>query len=289
MKEIIIKTSDVIKRALSLLDISIDAFASFIDKDRATVYRYFNGEVNVPLKVLTELLDLVYEHGVDIVRVLGIENEDDYFYHASSAEITFPINVYYNEKKLNDFGYGFYLGENLRQSSTWGKLGQSTIIYRFKKERFNSLKIFDFNSAKAIDWLNFIAINRRKIRSDEYPQLFLKYKKLLSNYDFIKGKIADSFSYEVIELLYRDRLDIDQVEYSTKIMALGNQYCLKNDEFAKTLIPDDVIKYDSVLSSYFHHYFGLVQEKQNKRIDLIINKAPNPHRLFSEYIKRKYE
>ncbi len=285
MKEIVIKTSEIIKSALNILGISADAFAFSIGKDRATVYRYMSGETNVPVDVLTKLLDLAYYHGVDITKILNIADEDEYYYHATASEIKFPINVHINDGESRDFGYGFYLGENLRQSSTWGKLGSSTIIYRFKRDKFKELSILDFNKMKSIDWLNYVAINRKKIEYQNYPKLFEKYFKLERNTDLIVGKIADSFSYEVLELLYKDKIDIDQAEYATKIMALGNQLCLKNELFGVNLIPDEVIRYDNTLSEYFLHYSDLIQERENNNIELIINRTPNKERLFSNYIK----
>lgn len=285
MKEIVIKTSEIIKSALNILGISADAFAFSIGKDRATVYRYMSGETNVPVDVLTKLLDLAYYHGVDITKILNIADEDEYYYHATASEIKFPINVHINDGESRDFGYGFYLGENLRQSSTWGKLGSSTIIYRFKRDKFKELSILDFNKMKSIDWLNYVAINRKKIEYQNYPKLFEKYFKLERNTDLIVGKIADSFSYEVLELLYKDKIDIDQAEYATKIMALGNQLCLKNELFGASLIPDEVIRYDNTLSEYFLHYSDLIQERENNNIELIINRTPNKERLFSNYIK----
>ena len=285
MKEIVIKTSEIIKSALNILGISADAFAFSIGKDRATVYRYMSGETNVPVDVLTKLLDLAYYHGVDITKILNIADEDEYYYHATASEIKFPINVHINDGESRDFGYGFYLGENLRQSSTWGKLGSSTIIYRFKRDKFKELSILDFNKMKSIDWLNYVAINRKKIEYQNYPKLFEKYFKLERNTDLIVGKIADSFSYEVLELLYKDKIDIDQAEYATKIMALGNQLCLKNELVGVNLIPDEVIRYDNTLSEYFLHYSDLIQERENNNIELIINRTPNKERLFSNYIK----
>lgn len=285
MKETVIKTSEIIKSALNILGISADAFAFSIGKDRATVYRYMSGETNVPVDVLTKLLDLAYYHGVDITKILNISDEDEYYYHATASEIKFPINVHINDGESRDFGYGFYLGENLRQSSTWGKLGSSTIIYRFKRDKFKELSRLDFNKMKSIDWLNYVAINRKKIEYQNYPKLFEKYYKLERKIDLIVGKIADSFSYEVLELLYKDKIDIDQAEYATKIMALGNQLCLKNELFGANLIPDEVIRYDDTLSEYFLHYSDLIQERENNNIELIINRTPNKERLFSNYIK----
>ena len=289
MKTIDIQTSFVFERALETLDISIDAFAKFVNKDRATIYRYINGETKIPLEILISLLDLVYDHGVDIVQILGIENENQYLYHATSSEIIFPIDVHINDGKQNDFGNGFYLGENLRQSSTFGKLGYSTIIYRFKREKFKDLQVLDFNSLKTIDWLNYIAINRRKIAFQDYPSLFIKYQKLTKDKDIIKGKIADSFSYEILESLYENKLDIDQAEYCSKIMALGNQYCLKNEEFASILEADEMIRYDKTLSAYFRHLAVIISQKQNKNVETILKRVPNPDRVFSKYLGDKYE
>lgn len=268
------------------MGISIDAYAYSIGKDRATIYRYLNNTVEVPLSVLTNILDLLYDHGFDITKIIDIKDEDDYYYHATSKEIVFPINVHINDGEARDFGYGFYLGENLRQSSTWGKLGYSTIIYRFKREKFKKLIKLDFNHLKPIDWLNYVAINRKKISISEYPKLFFKYSNIEKNKDIVIGKIADSFSYEVLELLYKNKLDIDQAEYATKIMALGNQICLKNDEFGHSLEPDEMIVYDKVVSEYFLHYSNIIQERQDKNIQIILKNPPKKERLFSNYLKR---
>lgn len=285
MKEKFIKTNKVIAKALNVMGISPEAFAYSINKDRSTVYRYISSDSNVPLEVLTNVLDLLYDHGVDIVKVLDIEDENDFYYHATTREIEFPINAHINDGDSRDFGYGFYLGESLRQSCMWGRLGSPTIIYRFKKSKFAKLSMLSFDKLKPIDWLNYVAINRRKIKYNDFPKLFRKYTKIIENFDVIEGKIADSFSYEVLELLYVDKLDIDQAEYSTKIMALGNQLCIKNDEFAKTLEPDEIIKFDLTLSKYFAHYSNMIQDKQNKHIELIIKNPPKKERLFSTYLK----
>ena len=286
MKEIVIKTNEVIKRALDIMGISGEAYAYSVGKDRTTIHRYISGDVKVPLEILTNILDLLYDHGIEITKVLNIEDEDEYYYHATAVEIDFPINVHINDGESRDFGYGFYLGENLRQSSTWGKLGYSTIIYRFKRSKFSGLSMLDFNNLKPIDWLNYVAINRKKIPFSKYPKLFEKYSKLEKGQSVVKGKIADSFSYEVLESLYMDKLDIDQAEYATKIMALGNQLCLKDEAFAKTLEADEMIRYDKTLSEYFLHYSDIIQQKQNKNIELIIKNPPNKDRLFSVYIAK---
>ena len=285
MNETQIKTNEVLKRGIELIGVSAEGYAASIGKDRATLYRYLKGDQPVPYEVLANLLDLIYDHGIDIIRLLGIQDEDQYFYHATGSNIRFPIDVHINDGEKRDFGHGFYMGENLRQSSTWGKLGYSTSIYRFKRDKFVGLPILDFNALKAIDWLNYVAINRQKIKYQQYPSLFEKYRKMEKGKALIKGKIADSFSYEVLELLYRDKLDVDQAEFSTKLMALGNQFCLKDDAFAKNLEADEVIRYDTTLSRYFLHYAEEVQQKQNKHIETLIKNPPKKDRLFSEYLK----
>ena len=135
MKQTTIKTNDIIKRSLDIMGISVDAYAYSIGKDKATIYRYITGETKVPIDVLTNILDLLYDHGIDIIKVLNIEDEDEYYYHATDVEISLPINVHINDGDNRDFGFGFYLGENIRQSSMWGKLGHSTNIYRFKRTK----------------------------------------------------------------------------------------------------------------------------------------------------------
>ena len=286
MKEIFVKSHEVFAKSLSILGISPEAFAMSVGNDRSTVYRYRNGESPIPSTTLQSLIDLLFEHGVGLVEVLGIENENDYYYHVTSKEIVFPINVHFNDGRKNDFGNGFYLGENLRQSSTWGKANSKTLIYRFTRKQFETLPVLDFTSLKPVDWLNYIAMNRGKIDFNRYPSLITKYKKLEKGKGLIKGKIADSFSYEVLELFYRDKLDRDQAEYATQIMALGNQYCLKDQEFASHLVPNELIRFDEALSECFLRFAEKTQQRQNQNVEVILRKPLKRERLFSEFLKR---
>ena len=252
-------------------------------------FRKISREDGVYPDILEASLNRLTDHGMDIMDALKIDNERDFYYHATNESFSFPVDVHMNDGKENDFGNGFYLGESLRQSSTWGKLGTSTRIYRFAKSRFAGLSFFDFNDGKTLDWLNYIAINRKKINPSEYPPLIEKHMKKVEGFDVIRGKIADSFSFHILEKLFVDLLDVDQAEYCTVIMALGNQLCLKNQEFASKLEADELIIYDSSLSDYFLNHSKKIQEKQDANVDKILSDIPDKSRLWSRLLKEKYD
>ena len=89
-------------------------------------------------------------------------------------------------------------------------------------------------------------------------------------------------------MLFANKLDVDQAEACTTIMTLGNQFCLKNDSFARSMNPDRLITLDKILSRYFVYYGERAQKSFDELLQKTVNTPPNPQRLFSEVMKAKY-
>jgi hypothetical protein len=281
--------ADVLKETLALLGISASSFALLVNKDKSLISRYLKGEISVPSEVLKQSMQLLSNSGIDPLDALGIDDEKDYYYHACPAPLNGPIDVFYNQGRNNDFGVGFYLGESLLQSASYTKEGTSSLyLYRFKRSKFTALNRFDFDQRPILDWFLYIAINRKKIDEKVYGELIANFTQELASYDLLKGKIADSFTFQIIEGLFNDVYDFDQAEACSVILALGDQLCLKNADFGKTLSADELYTLDPKVAQFFAAYGEEKRQSHEQSTREVLKRPYDPSKLFSRILKKRY-
>src|SRR5574344_889512 len=283
-----IQAQAVLIKALDMLGLTQNELAILIGKDPTTVYRYVKGEVGTPEEVFSEIMSRLQRNEINPLECLGIENEEDFYFHSAPSPLVGDIDVNYNRDSLADFGHGFYLGKTLRQSASWAKRpGGPIYIYRFKREKFSKLVPYRFDQDHVFDWLCFIALNRHKIPDQYAPRIAYAFAKM-EDYDFIEGKITDSFSFQIIEGFFQGIYDLDQAVLCTKILALGDQLCLKKKEFASALQPDELYILDSTISRYFASLGKEKQSQQDQDSQRILQRTPNPEKVFANLLKKNY-
>jgi hypothetical protein len=281
--------ADVLKESIRLLGISPSSFALLANKDKASISRYLSGENNVPPAVLKKTMQLLTNSGINPLDALGIENEKQYYYHACATPLNGPVDVFHNEGTRNDFGTGFYLGESLLQSASYTREGASSLcLYRFARAKFKKLKVFDFDERPILDWFIYIAINRQKIDEKKYGELLADFRQKIAGYDLVRGKIADSFTFQIIEGLFNGVYDIDQAEVCSVILALGDQLCLKNSSFGKTLEADELYTFEPTVALYFSSYGEERRESHDESTKEILNQPYDPNKLFAKILEKRY-
>lgn len=247
-----IESKDVLRNTLDILGLSPSSFALLVGKNKSSLSHYLKNEVQTPAILLSQAMTLLTNAGVNPLEAPSIPDEKDHYYHAAPVPLQGPIDVFKNLNNHNDFGGGFYLGESLLQSSSYQKGKSSELyLYRFKKDRFTNLNFFDFDQRPSLEWFLFIAINRGKIGKDKYARIIVDLRNKLSSYDALRGKIADSFTFQIIEGLFADTYDLDQAEAYFVILALGDQLCIKNNSFAEKLEPDELYILSPGVKKYF--------------------------------------
>ena len=282
-----ITAADILNQGIALAGISNDAFSLIVEKNPSTISLYRSGKRAVPLDVLEKLESLLRLADVDIISLLPVKQEG-YLYHSTTNLIQGDIDPFFNVGALNDFGYGFYLGENLRQAATWGKTGKQTLIYCFPSSALDGCNIYSFSSRPAWYWLTFIGYNRQKFSPSDYPRLSSNLARLSNDYDVVCGKIADSFNYAIIENMFAGRIDVDQAEMASVIIALGNQYCVKSREAASKLVPEEILEFDETLSEYFLRYRSKRESELESITKNILSRPGTPERMFKAILEKRH-
>lgn len=147
-------------------------------------------------------------------------------FHGSRNEIKFPITLKYS-KESNDFGKGFYLGENFEQALTYVATNSKSKVYSFALET-KKLKSYRFY----VDTKRMIAIAyfRKQLEKYSKSMLIQGILKELDGIDYIIAPIADNRMFDIIkEFVNGDITDL-QCQYALAATNLGNQYVLRTNK-----------------------------------------------------------
>lgn len=155
-------------------------------------------------------------------------------YHGSNVEVKEP-RLLKNQREL-DFGKGFYTTTNLKQATSWAirtaaRLRQTNAfvsVYELDDEKMQKLNILTF-SRPDNDWLRFVVANRKGIN-------------ICSEWDLIRGPVADDQTAQVIDLFLDGMYDEEYAVKKLLPQRLNDQYTFKTDKAIQLLIAKEVIK-----------------------------------------------
>lgn len=145
--------------------------------------------------------------------------KDIILYHGSKSGLNGPISPL--SRKYCDFGSGFYMGTQKRQSLT--------LICNIPKARLYTLKVDlgglnILNIEVGIDWALLIALNRGKMEIIRGTPFYNKYKKMSDNKDMIIGHIANDRMFIVLDRFFSGDITDEALIHSLSALQLGKQY-----------------------------------------------------------------
>ncbi len=140
-------------------------------------------------------------------------------YHGSTVIVEKPNLEILNYR--TDFGKGFYTTTDIEQAKRWTKIKKERMeeerkdnnikryinIYEYTEDE--ELEILDFLEATE-EWLDFVYTNR-------------KSKKLLHDYDIVKGPVADDNLFATLRLYERNYISKEDTIRALKTYKLVNQ------------------------------------------------------------------
>ena len=127
----------------------------------------------------------------------------------------------------NDFGDGFYLGENLHQAATWICDKEEGSVYVFYLDNNQSLIHKTFNVDRT--WMYAILYYRGAldgyVLNDEVKGIIDDIEKC----DYLIAPIADNQMYDVLNSFKRGEITDEACIHALSCTNLGKQYVLKSD------------------------------------------------------------
>ena len=222
-----------------LLGITQEELAKKIGVSFETINRWEKDKNEIEIKNINKLYNFAFENKIyinSIYELLFLEefqkDTNKVLFHGSkSNEINFPLDLSYS-KSNNDFGVGFYLGENYRQAATYIANGNSVSVYAFNLN-LNGLRIKKFNVDK--EWMIAIAYYRGWLKEYLNHPYVEKIISSVNEHDIIIAPIADNRMFDIISEFVRGEITDLQCEHALAATNLGFQYVLKSEKALKNI------------------------------------------------------
>lgn len=211
---------------LMLVGKSIQDFANEIGVGYSTVSRWKEpGETISPVN-----LEKIYEYAFDnkirlnkIKAQLFLEDcKEDHvlLFHGAKTDVTGDISIA-RSRKNNDFGQGFYCGDNLEQSAMFvsGYPNSSIYMMDFDKTGMKELRL-----GVEQDWMLMIAYFRGRLTSYESHPIIKQVIDRLQGIDYVVAPIADNRMFQIIDSFINGEITDVQCRHCLSATDLGKQY-----------------------------------------------------------------
>ena len=220
------KFSQDVKSIRELLGISQDELAKALGVQRVTISRSELKETEPSDRLLEMIYRYAYEKDIRLNKLKEmfwlerIKSEHKLLFHGAKSEITGRIDLK-KGRTNNDFGRGFYTGENYDQAVSF--------VSGFKRP---SLYMLDFHGEGLKcrkykvdrDWMLTIAYYRGTLDNYKEQPLISKLIKESRDCDYIIAPIADNRMFQIINSFIGGEITDEQCKHCLAATNLGDQY-----------------------------------------------------------------
>ena len=212
---------------IEILGITQEELASAIGVSRVTVSNWLSGKTSISDGNARLVYDFAFGKGIRLNKIKEQFHREDHvgknevlLFHGAKTKIDGDPDLSHN-KRINDFGNGFYCGESLEQSAMFVATYPESSLYMLK---FNGagLKKRVFHVDR--DWMLIVAYNRGILKGYEDRGILKQLIKSVEGADYIIAPIADNRMFEIIDSFIDGEITDVQCRHCLSATDLGNQY-----------------------------------------------------------------
>ena len=197
-----------LENIIEILDMSQDELARDIGVSRVTISNWCSGKTVISKSNIRLLYEYAFAKGIRLNKIKEqfyiedyIKDQEVLLFHGSKTGIAGEIDLSHN-KRINDFGKGFYCGESLEQSAVFVSTYPESSLYMLK---FNGTGLQKRTFYVDRDWMMTVAFFRGKLKGYDAP-------------------IADNQMFEIIDSFIDGEITDVQCQHCLSATNLGNQY-----------------------------------------------------------------
>ena len=211
---------------LELLGMTIQEFAQELGVSTSTVSRWKEPGETVSPANLEKIYEYAFKKKIRLNKIKEqlfreecLENHVLLF-HGAKTDISGDISIE-KSRKNNDFGQGFYCGENLEQSAMFVSNFPHSSLYMldFDKSGMTELKL-----GVEQDWILMIAFFRGKLTGYAEHPMIQNILNRLNGIDYVVAPIADNRMFQIIDSFIEGEITDVQCRHCLSATNLGNQY-----------------------------------------------------------------
>ena len=227
-----------IENIKSLLNINESELAKSLNIPRSTLYRWKTNENIISKNYLELFYNYIYEQGIYLNNLKSqlfneyCKENEKLLFHGAKGLINGALSSKVGRDN-NDFGQGFYAGENLFQSASFISSYENSSLYMFKYKHNSNLKITEFYVDQ--EWMLAIAFYRKKLDNYANHPIILRIREKVESSDIVIAPIADNQMYQIIDDFIFGNLTDEQTKHALSATNLGKQYVFLNDNSLNNL------------------------------------------------------
>lgn len=220
-----------------LLGLTQAELASRLGVQQITISRNESGETKPSEALLEQAYGFAFDSGVRMSRLKemfwleGIEKEHKLLIHGAKVSIDGRISVS-RSRTNNDFGQGFYVGENYEQAISFVAGFKDSSVYFFDFDDSN-LRSKEYKVNR--DWMLTIAYYRGSLEAYKDHPLIKRLVSESRDCDYIIAPIADNRMFRIINSFIDGEITDEQCKHCLAATNLGNQYVLISERAADQL------------------------------------------------------
>ncbi len=215
-----------------VLGLSQEELASLIGVEQVTISRSELGKTKPSRNLLENAYDFAFSKGINLGLLKemfwkeSMKKEHKLLFHGSKSGIEGKLDVF-EGRKDNDFGQGFYTGENYVQAISFvSNFDNSSVYFVDFEEKGLKCKKYDVNQ----EWMMTIAYYRGTLdKYKEHPIVKELVKKSVLC-DYIIAPIADNRMFQIINSFIDGEITDEQCKHCLAATNLGYQYVFKSNK-----------------------------------------------------------
>ena len=216
-----------IESVLEITGLTIEELANELNVTRATVSNWLNKIASISDRHLDTFYSYVYKKGIRLNKIKEqfyredmINKNEVLLFHGAKTMIEGKLSLEHN-KKINDFGNGFYCGESLEQSVVFVATYPNSSLYMLKFAP-TGLKKKEYKVDR--EWMLTIAYYRKSFDQYTNNELIKKIAHANKGIDYIIAPIADNRMFEIIDSFIDGEITDIQCQHCLSATNLGMQY-----------------------------------------------------------------
>lgn len=216
-----------IESIIEILGITQEEFAKGIGVSRASVNNWLTGKNSISENSTKQIYEYAFKKGIRLNKIKEQLYIEDYvgkdevlLFHGAKTKLEGAPDLAHN-KDINDFGNGFYCGDNLEQSAMFVAAYPSSSLYMVKFKG-TGLRKCEFEVDR--EWMLTVAYHRGRLKKYEDTRIVKELVKGLGGKDYIVAPIADNRMFEIIDSFIDGEITDVQCKHCLAATNLGKQY-----------------------------------------------------------------
>lgn len=222
-----------IESVLEITGYTMENLADELGVSRITINNWINNKNVISERHMDEFYKYVFKKGIQLNKIKEqfywedmVRENEVLLFHGSKTKIEGKLRIDCN-KRINDFGNGFYCGESLEQSAMFVATHKNSSLYMLKFEPSN-LKCRKFSVNR--EWMLTIAYYRGRLEEYRNTEIVKRLAKTIEGMDYIVAPIADNRMFEIIDSFIEGEITDVQCQHCLSATNLGMQYVFVSEK-----------------------------------------------------------